>query len=121
MRFKVDENLPSEIAETLLVAGYDAMTVFDQNMSGASDLSLIDICKKENRILVTLDLDFADISTYPPNECPGIVVLRVRHQDKLHLAEVFRKAVKRFEQELLECRLWIVEETQIRIHDHSEA
>ncbi len=35
MKFKIDENLPIEIAELLREAGYDAMTVEEQNMSSA--------------------------------------------------------------------------------------
>ena len=32
MRFKVDENLPIEIADLLRDAGFDAMTVHEQGM-----------------------------------------------------------------------------------------
>lgn len=34
------------------------------------------MCVKEGRILLTLDLDFADIRVYPPQALPGLVVLR---------------------------------------------
>jgi hypothetical protein len=30
MRFKVDENLPAEVAQLLRAAGHDALTVVDQ-------------------------------------------------------------------------------------------
>jgi hypothetical protein len=33
---------------------------------------------------VTLDLDFANIRAYPPGKHAGIVVLRLKHQDKIH-------------------------------------
>jgi Domain of unknown function (DUF5615) len=32
MRFKIDENLPIEVAELLRAAGHDALTVLDQNL-----------------------------------------------------------------------------------------
>jgi len=34
MRFKVDENLPVDVAEFLRPNGHDAMTIFDQQMVG---------------------------------------------------------------------------------------
>lgn len=34
MQFKIDENLPVEIAELLLDAGYDAKTVHEQKLGG---------------------------------------------------------------------------------------
>lgn len=34
MRFKLDENLPREAAQTLSNAGHDALTIHDQKMVG---------------------------------------------------------------------------------------
>lgn len=34
LKFKVDENLPTEAAELLASAGHDAVTVHDQRMVG---------------------------------------------------------------------------------------
>ena len=84
MKFKFDENLPVELAEELRAAGSAAATVEDQRLVGAGDRHLSEVCKSEGRILVTLDLDFADIRTYPPEEHPGLIVLRLARQDKPH-------------------------------------
>ena len=37
MQFKVDENLPAEVAELLRANMHDAMTIFDQLMVGELD------------------------------------------------------------------------------------
>ncbi|HET7479428.1 MAG TPA: DUF5615 family PIN-like protein [Rubrobacteraceae bacterium] len=115
MRFKIDENLPVELAEELRAAGHEAATVDDQRLVGASDRHLSEVCKTEGRVFVTLDLDFADIQTYPPDEHPGLIVLRLARQDKVHVLDVFRRTLKAVEHEPLEGRLWIVEEKRIRI------
>lgn len=39
MRFKVDENLPIEVAEMLRQAGHDAATVLEQHLGGPLMLS----------------------------------------------------------------------------------
>ena len=41
MRFKIDENLPREIATLLKGAGYDALTVREQGLSGTVDPGVI--------------------------------------------------------------------------------
>ncbi len=115
MRFKIDENLPVELAEELRAAGHEAVTVDDQRLIGTSDRHLSQVCKTEGRIFVTLDLDFADIRTYPPNEHSGLIVLRLIRQDKPHVVDVFRRTLKAVGHEPLEGRLWIVEEKRIRI------
>jgi len=117
MKFKIDENLPVEIAELLRSAHHDAMTVMDQGLRGADDRHIIDVCLQEGRVLVTLDMDFADVHAYPPQQLPGLMVLRVRWQDKCHLIAVFRRVIPLIEQEPVERRLWIIEETRVRIRD----
>ena len=37
MKFKIDENLPLEIAELLWTVGYDALTVIEQELRGEGD------------------------------------------------------------------------------------
>ncbi|MBI4482395.1 MAG: DUF5615 family PIN-like protein [Acidobacteria bacterium] len=115
MKFKIDENLPMEFAVLLHAAQYDAVTTMTQGLKGEGDPVVIDVCRREERILVTLDLGFGDIQAYPPQDLPGLIVLRVHRQDKHHLIEVFRRAIPLMGQEPLEHRLWIIEETRVRV------
>lgn len=109
MKFKIDENMPLEVAELLRNAGHDSTTVTEQNLTGTSDTSLADMCRKEKRVLVTLDNDFSDIRTYPPDELPGIMVMRLNRQDKFHVLEIFGQAIHLFTKEPIERHLWIIE------------
>lgn len=115
MKFKIDENLPVEMADLLRSAHHDATTVVDQELRGEDDIRIIEACLQEGRALVTLDLDFADIRTYPPQRFPGLMVLRVRRQDKRHLLAVFRRVIPLMEREPVRHHLWIIEEAQVRI------
>ncbi|MGD8519263.1 MAG: DUF5615 family PIN-like protein [Anaerolineae bacterium] len=117
MRFKIDENLPSDVAEVLQQAGHNAITVVEQDRSGCTDLELATLCQHESRALVTLDLDFADIRHYPPSEFPGLVVLRLGQQDKPYVLDVVSRLIQVLQLETLESRLWIVEESRIRIRE----
>jgi predicted nuclease of predicted toxin-antitoxin system len=114
MLFKIDENLPVQIAESLCSLGHDAKTVNDEHLKGAKDPYLMRTCDLEKRILVTLDVDFADIRTYPPQEHRGIV-LRLRDQSKPHVLRIFDSAVTLLKTEPVLGHLWIIEENMIRI------
>ena len=76
MGFKIDENLPVEVADLLCRVGYDAVAVVEQHLEGASDSDIVSVCQEEGRALITLDTDFADICAYPPAQFPGLIVLR---------------------------------------------
>ena len=115
MKFKIDENLPIEVAKSLREAGHDAFTVHDERLTGAKDAVLARVCQDEQRAFITLDMHFTDIRTYPPAAFYGLIVIRLAHQDKLHVVEVLRKAMKLLETEALQGKLWIVEEDSVRI------
>lgn len=117
MKLKIDENLPIEAADLLREAGHDAVTVLEQRLGGAADPVIATICESETRVLVTLDVDFADIRAYPPADYPGLIVLRLNQQGKPHVLEILRRLVFVLAEETPEGHLWIVEQDRIRVRD----
>ena len=115
MKFKIDENLPIDLADLFNKAGHDALTIHDEDLKGCNDPDILRICQKEERALITLDLDFSDIRTYPPEEYPGIIVFRLHKQDKPFVIGIAKKLLPFLERENPRRHLWIVEENQVRI------
>ncbi len=115
MKFKVDENLPGEVRTLLAGAGYEAATTGEEGLTSAPDHRIAEHCRAEDRILITFDLDFADIWTYPPSQYPGFIVLRLHRQDKPHVLSVFAFVLDEMKRESATGKLWIVEEHRIRI------
>jgi predicted nuclease of predicted toxin-antitoxin system len=112
--FKIDENLPRDAAELLRSHGFDAETVREASLAGAGDDVIAAVIQRENRVLITLDLDFSDIRTYPPEHYSGIVVLRPKAQDKIAIMELLRRLLKALESKRPDQALWIVESDRIR-------
>ena len=96
MQFKIDENLHDDIAQLLAKAGHDAKTVHDEGLRGSDDAVLVRHCVAEARVIVTLDLDFADIRAFPPASGAGMIVLRVRNQSRQHILDVLTRALPYF-------------------------
>jgi len=117
MEFKIDENLPVEAADLLRKAGHDAITVLEQRLGGGSDVDVAAVCQREKRALVTLDLDFSDIRSYPPKDFHGLIVIHLRYLDKSHVMDALQHAMSLLAKEPLEKHMWIVEEGRIRIRD----
>ncbi len=118
MKFKLDENFGTRTQRLFLAQGHDVQTVRSQRLQGSSDVHLFNVCRLEQRCLVTLDLDFADVVHFPPSLTNGIVVIRMPRNPSLPLLE---RMISQFLQALtympLEQRLWIVELTRIRVHE----
>ena len=117
MLFKLDENLPGTLAALFAEAGHDAVTVAEQEMTGASDLRIASVCRREGRALVTLDMDFADIRTYPPQDYPGLVVFRLSGHGRDRVREVAARMLGTLHETSLQGQLWIVEDDRIRIRE----
>ncbi|MCL0080086.1 DUF5615 family PIN-like protein [Dehalococcoidia bacterium] len=118
MKFKLDENLPSEASDLLEKQGCETVTVVDEQLSGSGDSIVAARIQSEQMCLVTLDLGFGDIRAYPPEDYPGIIVLRPHRQDKASIIAVIRVLLSCLHTgESLEHRLWIVEPKRVRIHE----
>ena len=115
MRLKLDENLPVEMAELLREAGHDAVTTLEQSMGGDDDPDIAPVCRGGSRALVTLDTDFADIRAYSPEEYAGLLVFRLRQQDKPHALAVLRRLLPLLDHKEIAGQLWIVEEDRVRV------
>jgi predicted nuclease of predicted toxin-antitoxin system len=120
MRCKIDEHLPLEINDLLVQHQHDSVTVAEQGMAGCIDPDLAQVCQKEVRALLTLDLDFSDICTYPPEDYHGIVVFRPVIQNITTLVRLTTRLLTLFEREPREGHLWIVEDHQVRIREGSQ-
>lgn len=115
MHVKIDENLPSAVAEVFRGAGHDTETVIDEGLGGKTAPVVIGAAKHEGRALVTLDTGFRDIRTYPPGNFAGIIVLRPQTQAIPDLVAVARRTVLFASNVSVMGRLWIVEPERVRV------
>ncbi len=115
MKFKLDENLSPSLAAIFSAAGHDAHSVAEQNLNGQPDERVIDVCTREQRALVTLDMDFANILAYPPALSSGIIALRPTDQAHPAVEAATRRVLELLPHQIVMGMLWIVEEYRIRV------
>ncbi len=85
MKIKLDENLPETLQDVLKGLGHDADTVPSEGLGGSPDDAVWGAATRENRLLVTQDLDFSDIRKFAPGSHPGIVLVRLRTPSRSQL------------------------------------
>ncbi|MCH7225612.1 DUF5615 family PIN-like protein [Haloferula sp. A504] len=114
MKFKIDENISASAKSLLLERGHDCHPVYDEGIEGGADDDLINICLREQRHLITLDLDSADIIRYAPIDYHGVIVLRLTRQDAFHVIDRLGEALSEIEELSLRGHLVIVDDRRIR-------
>ena len=121
MKFKLDENLGASAVQLFREFGHDALTVRDQRLAGISDPQLLNVCRDEQRALVTLDVDFANPLIFNPQQHHGIAVLRLPPRVQMpHMLTAVRTLLLALQNQSLDHKLWIVELGRIREYQPTE-
>src|SRR5437899_12739173 len=76
MRFKLDENLPRELADDLRRLGHDPDSIVEEGLSGANDRTVLQAARTAGRVLLTLDKGIASLLQHPVHEHAGVVLFR---------------------------------------------
>jgi predicted nuclease of predicted toxin-antitoxin system len=96
--------------------GVDACDVRDVGLKGASDAEIFEYAQKEERVILTRDVEFGSIIKYPPQNHHGVIVIRLPNtyvRDQILL--VIRKFFTKIGKEELTHKIVIVEADNYRI------
>jgi predicted nuclease of predicted toxin-antitoxin system len=120
LRFLADHCISNTIVTTLREAGHEVVRLKDVLAVESPDGVVIAKAQEIDAILLSMNGDFADIVTYPPNKYNGIVALQMRNH-----AEVLGHLMARLTDYLstrpaashYRGRLLVVEVNRIRIRE----
>ena len=79
LRFFVDQCVPRSVIQALRGAGNEVFILKEDIPHVSDDAVVITKAQELGAILVSLNGDFADITTYPPSKYKGIIALQVRN------------------------------------------
>jgi predicted nuclease of predicted toxin-antitoxin system len=116
MRLKMDENLGPGVVDLFRSAGHDVHTVVEEGLRGSVDERVAEAAQSEDRILMTMDLDFANPLRLPPRGKSGVIILRPPLPLLTLIVQVASEVLPFLTKESPEGKIWIVEMGRIRIY-----
>ncbi len=93
LRFLIDEDCPLRLEALLAAKGYDAIHVKTAGLAGTKDAALFVWAQTEKRIIISRDMGWANIITYPLGTHVGLIVLRLPYES---IASEIATAVENF-------------------------
>ena len=115
MKLKLDENISRHLKEILTALRHDVTTAAEEELLGQADTTVAKAAKTEGRVLLTLDLEFADLRKYPPGFHPGIVLFRPKGFGPLAVNRFIEEFFRSADIQSLEGCVVIVEPSQVRV------
>ena len=115
-KFLLDANLSPITAEFLRNLNFDAASILEQKLHYLSDEKVVRKAKREGRIIITFDQDFADLWYFREKGRLGIMRIRTKNQTPEHVNEILKKFFESPKSKVdFSKHLVVIKETGVRI------
>ncbi len=118
LRFFADHCVPTSVIRMLRDAGHEVLVLREHIPPDSDDTAVMAKAQELDAVLVSLNGDFADITTYPPSRYKGIIALQIRNHPEV-LPSLMRRLNAYLTTHLgmpsYEGQLFLVEAHRIRI------
>jgi predicted nuclease of predicted toxin-antitoxin system len=81
MQFLADMGISLRTVDWLKDKGYDTVHLRDQGLQRLPDDEILEKAKLENRILLTVDLDFAQLLAISQSALPSVILFRLGNEN----------------------------------------
>jgi predicted nuclease of predicted toxin-antitoxin system len=114
VKFLVDASLPPSLSQWLAGRGHDAVHVVEVGIERAADELVLARAMREQRVLVTADLDFPRLMALAGAGGGGLILFRGGNYSGAQTLQLLQRTLETLLPEEIENSVVVVEETRIR-------
>jgi predicted nuclease of predicted toxin-antitoxin system len=100
MKFLADMGISPRTVSWLKSAGYDAIHLVEQGLEKLPDNEILIKARNEERIILTVDLDFAQLLAIDRASLPSVILFRLGNESYEVINQFLAEVLNRFESEL---------------------
>ena len=108
-------NLSPLTVKDLRADGFDMIRVSDVMPGSTSDQKILLYARKENRVIVTQDLDFSQLVAISGNAKPSLVTLRLSASDPETITQTLRRVLPQITTALQEGSAVTIDDKNVRV------
>jgi predicted nuclease of predicted toxin-antitoxin system len=110
----MDMPLSPELAIWLVQQGHDAVHAVDVGLAGAADEVILERARREQRVVVTADLDYPRLLALTRAEGPGLILFRGGNYSEQEAVDRLRRTLETIPDEELPNSIIVIEKGRIR-------
>ncbi len=115
MKVLLDMPVSSLLLDVLRAYGHEGVHAYQIGKGRASDSELLEIARREGRIVITADLDFPRLLALSSAEGPGMILFRGGNYSDREMCELLERVLKQVMPGILESSICVVDKKRIRI------
>jgi predicted nuclease of predicted toxin-antitoxin system len=115
MKFLLDMPVSASLLDVLQTFGHESVRAHQIGQDRATDRALLALARREERIIVTADLDFPQMLALSAAEGPGLILFRGGNYSDVEMAELLERVLVQVRAEDLERSVCVVDKRRIRI------
>lgn len=115
MKVLLDMPVSSLLLDVLDAYGHEGVHAHQIGQDRAPDRELLEIARRENRVVITADLDFPRLLALSSAEGPGLILFRGGNYSDAEMCDLLERVLKEVAPDVLESSICVVDSKRIRI------
>lgn len=115
MKFLADMGISLKTVTFLNSPGYDAVHLHNQSLERLPDPDILEKARREERVLLTLDLDFSELVAVSKAKLPSVIIFRLHNMHPDRVNSYLREIITQHHNILEQGAIVSVTEGQIRV------
>ena len=115
MRFLLDMPVSFLLLDVLQAHGHEGVHAHQIGKDRAADDELLEIARREGRVIVTADLDFPRLMALSLADGPGLILFRGGNYSDREMCDLLARVLRKVSSEVLERSICVVDRKRIRV------
>ena len=114
MRALLDMPVSHSLLSVLEAYGHEGIHAYEAGLDRAPDREVLAFARRENRIVITADLDFPRLLALSSEEGPGLIPFRGGNYSDAEMRDLLDRVLIEVPPEILESSICVVDRRRIR-------
>jgi predicted nuclease of predicted toxin-antitoxin system len=115
MRFLLDMPVSFLLLDVLKTYGHEGVHAYQIGKDRAPDDELLEMARRESRVIITADLDFPRLMALSLAEGPGLILFRGGNYSDSEMCDLLARVLRKVSSEVLERSICVVDRKRIRV------